>query len=155
MLLKKFLIAAIISLLANFCYAAYIVHNVEGNVLLEKKTEKIPVTKDMELNANDMLVIGENSKIEIYNSNTKEIYTSTEPGKLTAMSVMLNAQKSSSSELKNITSQIKLSPGDRSNTRQYTEGSVKRAIDVYGTDCDSVAQCAAADSIPATTDLQN
>ena len=131
MSIRKLIVLFIVGIVSLAANAAYTVHNVEGTVTVVKKTGEEPATKGMELSANETLVIGTNAKIEIYNSMTKEVYTSTTSGRTTVMDVMMNARKSAGKNLSAINSYVRFGSKERSNTRQYTEGSVKRAMQTY------------------------
>lgn len=131
MLLRKLFLLLTLCLAAVAAQAAYTVHNVTGNVTVAKKTGSVAVTKGMELTANETLVLEKNASVEIYNSATKDIYKAEGPARLSVMDVMMNARRSASSELSTMTKYIRFGPQERSNTRKYTEGSVKRSMQVY------------------------
>lgn len=131
MQLRKLVVMLTLALAAFAASAGYTVHNVEGDVTVAKKTGEVPAVKGMDLAANDNLVIGANGRIEIYNSMTKEVYSADTPGRLTVMDVMMGARKSSSANVSSINKYVRFGAQERSNTRKYTEGSVKRAMQVY------------------------
>lgn len=129
-LIRKFFLF-FFAMAAISSHAAYVVHNVEGQVVVAKKTGNEAVAKGTELAPNETLELSPASRIEIFNSNTKEVYTAEGPAKMTVIDVMMGARKSSSSSLGSMAKYVRFGNQDRSNTRRYTEGSVKRAMQIY------------------------
>lgn len=123
-----FLLIALTSLMVN---AAFIVHDLHGKVSVIRKTGSQALTKDMTLTPNEKIEISANSDVQIFNTITKEIYTCDKPGQTTVMDIMISAKKSASENISSINRYVRFGSQGPTNTRRYTEGSVKRAMQTY------------------------
>lgn len=127
--MKHFLLLLVMALCASFAARAqYNIYKVEGQVSVIQGKESVEAKKGQSLKANDQLNISPGAKVEIYNSLTKEIYTSTKSGKTRVIDLMMAARQSAESTAGAVNSNIRLGAGAATNTRQYTEGSIKRAV---------------------------
>ena len=127
--LLRFLIIIICAAVPAAALANYTVESVEGKVTVVRGDENTAAAAGMKLRANDKLNISPGAKIVIYNELTKELDTSTTAGHTDVTSLMFNARSQASSN--NIISKASITPRSSGNTRQYTQGSVKRAMTAY------------------------
>lgn len=125
----RIMILTLVALLPLTSAANYTVDSVEGKVTVNRDHTDIPATPGMELSANDKLNIAPGAKIIIYNALTKELYSSVSAGKTDVTSLMFKARTQASSN--NILGKASVTPRSAGNTRQYTQGSVKRALSAY------------------------
>ena len=93
----------------------------------------------MKVNASDQIDIPQGAKVEIYNSATKEIFSSSGAGKNSVMGIMLDARKQASKTAGAINDRMRFSAGGGNpDTRLYTEGLVKRSMQVYDPGAESL-----------------
>ncbi len=128
MVFRKILLTLMLGLFSLAANANYTVHSVEGSVTVVKGSTQTPATKGMKLAANDDLIISEGAKVEIYNAMTKEIYASSKAGRSSVMSVMMNARSSAKNTASAINKHVRFNASAATNSRQYTEGSIKRSM---------------------------
>lgn len=128
----KFFLITLTCLACALCtWADYTVMSVEGKVMLLRGNEKVALVKNMALNANDELEISTGAKVEIHNTNTRENYTCSTRGTISVIDAVLRARSQASDNLGAVTSRMRLGAGKRTNTRSYTEGSIKRSMAAY------------------------
>lgn len=125
---RKLLMTLLLGMMSIAVSANYTVHNVEGNVTVVKGSAQTTATKGMTLAANDELIISEGAKIEIHNAMTKEIYASSKAGRMSVMSVMMSARSSARNTASAVNKHMRFGASAATNSRQYTEGSIKRSM---------------------------
>lgn len=120
--------------------AKYLLYGFEGDVLLKQASGNVRPDKNMELNASDEIIIPEGAKVEIYNTATKEIFTSVSHGVKSVIGIMLDARRQSEKTTSAINDRMRFSAGDGQNvkSRLYTEGLVKRSMQVYDPEADNL-----------------
>lgn len=135
---RLILIIAIISA-ALTMHANYTLYSFSGNVTLTQAGKQVTPEKGMKVNASDQIELGAGAKVEIYNAATKEIFTSAKPGKNSVMGIMLDARKQASKTAGAINDRMRFSAaGGNPDTRLYTEGLVKRSMQVYDPGAESL-----------------
>lgn len=128
------IIAAAISMQAN-----YTLYSFSGNITISQSGKQVTPEKGMQVYASDQIDIAQGAKVEIYNSATKEIFTSATPGKNSVMGIMLDARKQASKTTGAINDRMRFSAaGGNPDTRLYTEGLVKRSMQVYDPEAESL-----------------
>lgn len=119
--------------------ATYTVHSFSGNVSVRHEGRIVNPEKGMKLASGDEFTIGQGAWVEIYNAATKEIYKSTGQGKFTVMNIMLGAKKKSKNTVGAVNDRWTLAKkSDKSTTRLYTEGLVKRSMTVYDPEAENM-----------------
>lgn len=113
--------------------ANYTLYSYSGKISIRQCGKDVTPQKGMKVGAADEITIGPGASVEIYNAATKEIFKSTEEGKISVMSIMLAARKQSSNTLDAINERwtMRKNGSSSNNNRLYTEGLVKRSMNVY------------------------
>lgn len=127
LLLLLTLMISAMSALAN-----YTLYSFSGNVTIRQGGKNVVPEKGMKMGAADEITIGPGASVEIYNATTKEIFKSIGEGKTSAMRIMLDARKQAGNSFGAINDRWTMSKGGTSNNnRLYTEGLVKRSMNIY------------------------
>ena len=135
---RLILIIAIIST-ALTMQANYTLYSFTGNITVTQGGKQVTPEKGMKVNASDQIDIAPGAKVEIYNAATKEIFTSSKSGKNSVMGIMLDARKQASKTAGAINDRMRFSAGGGNpDTRLYTEGLVKRSMQVYDPGAESL-----------------
>lgn len=112
--------------------AKYELYRFEGNITVKQANHDVTPERGMELNASDQIYIPKGGVVEIYNTVTKEIFTSVGDGQKSVMGIMLDARKQSEKTTSAINDRMRFAAnGKQAPTRLYTEGLVKRSMQVY------------------------
>ena len=120
-------------------HANYTLYSFTGNITITKAGKQVTPEKGMKVNASDQIDIPQGAKVEIYNSATKEIFSSSGAGKNSVMGIMLDARKQASKTAGAINDRMRFSAGGGNpDTRLYTEGLVKRSMQVYDPGAESL-----------------
>lgn len=110
----------------------YELYKFEGNIAVKQANHDVTPERGMELNASDQIYIPQGGMVEIYNTVTKEIFTSVSEGQQSVMGIMLDARKQSDKTTSAINDRMRFAAnGQQGATRLYTEGLVKRSMQVY------------------------
>ena len=135
---RLLLFIAIISATVTL-HANYTLYSFTGNITITKAGKQVTPEKGMKVNASDQIDIPQGAKVEIYNSATKEIFSSSVAGKNSVMGIMLDARKQASKTAGAINDRMRFSAGGGNpDTRLYTEGLVKRSMQVYDPGAESL-----------------
>lgn len=135
---RLLLIIAIISA-ALTMQANYTLYSFSGNITVLQGGKQINPQKGMKVNASDQIEIAPGAKVEIYNAATKEIFSSSKSGKNSVMGIMLDARRQASKTAGAINDRMRFSAaGGNPDTRLYTEGLVKRSMQVYDPGAESL-----------------
>ena len=135
---RLLLFIAIISATVTL-HANYTLYSFTGNITITKAGKQVTPEKGMKVNASDQIDIPQGAKVEIYNSATKEIFSSSGAGKNSVMGIMLDARKQASKTAGAINDRMRFSAGGGNpDTRLYTEGLVKRSMQVYDPGAESL-----------------
>lgn len=135
---RLILIIAIISA-ALTMHANYTLYSFSGNITMTQGGKQVTPEKGMKVNASDQIDIAPGAKVEIYNAATKEIFSSSKSGKNSVMGIMLDARKQASKTAGAINDRMRFSAGGGNpDTRLYTEGLVKRSMQVYDPGAESL-----------------
>lgn len=120
--------------------AAYKVHGVSGNVKIETDGKTVVVSKGMNVNPSDVIIIPEGGKLEIFNELDGKIYTSVKSGKLSVIRLMLDAKQKASDNSAAVKGQLNVGKGGgSSSSRVFMEkGMVKRSHNAFGEDSENV-----------------
>lgn len=113
--------------------AKYVLYSFSGGITIKQSNRDVKPEKGMELNASDEITIPKGAKVEIYNTVTKEIFTSVTSGMKSVMGIMLDARKQAEKTTGAINDRMRFSANGNQNnsSRLYTEGLVKRSMQVY------------------------
>ena len=112
--------------------AKYELYKFQGNITVKKANQDVTPEKGMELNASDQIYIPQGGMVEIYNTVTKEIFSSVDEGQKSVMGIMLDARKQSEKTTSAINDRMRFAAsGNQGGARLYTEGLVKRSMQVY------------------------
>ena len=113
--------------------AKYVLYSFSGGITVKQANRDVKPEKGMELNASDEITIPKGAKVEIYNTVTKEIFTSINSGMKSVMGIMLDARKQAEKTAGAINDRMRFSANGNQNnsSRLYTEGLVKRSMQVY------------------------
>ncbi len=113
-------------------YAKYELYKFEGNITVKQANQEVTPAKGMELNASDQIYIPQDGMVQIYNTVTKEVFTSVSEGQKSVMGIMLDARKQSDNTTSAINDRTRFAAnGKQGGARLYTEGLVKRSMQVY------------------------
>ena len=135
---RLLLFIAIISATVTL-HANYTLYSFTGNITITQAGKQVTPEKGMKVNASDQIDIPQGAKVEIYNSATKEIFSSSVAGKNSVMGIMLDARKQASKTAGAINDRMRFSAGGGNpDTRLYTEGLVKRSMQVYDPGAESL-----------------
>lgn len=135
---RLLLFIAIISATVTL-HANYTLYSFTGNITITQAGKQVTPEKGMKVNASDQIDIPQGAKVEIYNSATKEIFSSSGAGKNSVMGIMLDARKQASKTAGAINDRMRFSAGGGNpDTRLYTEGLVKRSMQVYDPGAESL-----------------
>lgn len=139
--MKKLILFLILTLLAPMSVSAkYLLYGYTGDVLLKQADGNVKPEKGMELNASDEIIIPSGAQVEIYNTATKEIFTSVNSGLKSVIGIMLDARRQSEKTTSAINDRMRFSAGGGQNdkSRLYTEGLVKRSMQVYDPEAENL-----------------
>ncbi len=113
-------------------FAKYELYSFEGNITIKQANHDVKPERGMELNASDKIDIPTGGIVKIYNTVTKEVFTSVSEGQNSVMGIMLDARKQSENTASAINDRMRFAAkGQQGSTRLYTEGLVKRSMQVY------------------------
>lgn len=132
--MKKLLLLSFISSLTTFAAVAqYSVHSLSGDIKLKKGMQYVTVTKGMQLSAADVLELGEDAAIEIFNASNSQTYKCTKPGSSSVSGIMISATSLAANKGKSIRDNMNFSRSSASGTGHvYVEsGMVKRSMATY------------------------
>ncbi len=120
--------------------AKYTLYSFTGDITVRQSNRDVKPEKGMDLNATDEINIPQGAQVEIYNTVTKEIFTSVNSGLNSVMSIMLDARKQAQKTAGAINDRMRFSSaGNRQkSSRLYTEGLVKRSMQVYDPEADNL-----------------
>ncbi|MDE6445152.1 MAG: hypothetical protein K2K64_12165 [Muribaculaceae bacterium] len=120
--------------------AAYKVHGVTGDVRIESGGKTVVVSKGMNVNPSDVIIIPEGGKLEIFNELDGKVYTSVKTGKLSVIRLMLDAKQKASDNSAAVKGQLNVGKsGGNTAARVYMEkGMVKRSHNAFGEDSENV-----------------
>ncbi len=127
-------------MLALGMQAAYKVHGVTGDVRIESGGKTVVVSKGMNVNPSDVIIIPEGGKLEIFNELDGKVYTSVKTGKLSVIRLMLDAKQKASDNSAAVKGQLNVGKsGGNTTARVYMEkGMVKRSHNAFGEDSENV-----------------
>lgn len=120
--------------------AKYTLYSFSGDITVKQSNRDVKPERGMELNATDEINIPKGAQVEIYNTVTKEIFTSVTNGLTSVMGIMLDARKQSQKTAGAINDRMRFSALGNQNksTRLYTEGLVKRSMQVYDPEAENL-----------------
>lgn len=132
--MKKIITFIIISLVGLFgLNARYTIHNITGNVGLERGGKSSTLGKGMEVKPNDYVVISKGGKVEIYNDVDKRIYTSIKPGKISVTRLIIEAKGASSDNAAAVTARMNFGKKGQGKDKVFKEkGMVRRHLEETG-----------------------
>lgn len=85
---------------------AYRVHHTAGKVSVVRNGQAVPLEKGMEVSANELIELGEGSRLEILNTGDSRIYSSTKSGKRSVSSFIFSAKAEAGANAENVNRQI-------------------------------------------------
>lgn len=129
--IKLTLSALMMTLVGLNAAADYVVHSVTGNVTRETRAGKVAVKKGDKLSPKDDIVIASGSRVEIFNTVSKEISGSSRIGTSSVMDIVLRADSKQNDTFGQIQKRVRFGGAAKTNARQYTEGSVTRSFESY------------------------
>ena len=120
--------------------AKYTLYSFSGDIIIKQSNRDVKPERGMELNATDEINIPQGAQVEIYNTVTKEIFTSVSHGLTSVMGIMLDARKQSQQTAGAINDRMRFSAlgSDSKSSRLYTEGLVKRSMQVYDPEAENL-----------------
>lgn len=137
--MKRIALILAIFAIALSMKANYSIYGFSGNVVLVQGGQQIKLEKGMKVKPTDEIEIAPGAKVEIYNEKTKEIFSSVDEGKKSVMGIMLDARRQASKTTGAINDRMRFSnSGGETDTRLYTEGLVKRSMQVYDPGAESL-----------------
>lgn len=129
--IKLTLSALMMTLVGLNAAADYVVHSVTGNVTRETRSGKVAVKKGDKLSPKDDISIASGSRVEIFNTVSKEISGSSRIGTSSVMDIVLRADSKQNDTFGQIQKRVRFGGVAKTNARQYTEGSVTRSFESY------------------------
>ena len=137
--MKRIAVILAILAIAISVKANYSIYDFTGHVVLIQGGRQIKPEKGMKVMPTDEIEIAPGAKVEIYNEKTKEIFASVSDGKKSVMGIMLDARRQASKTTGAINDRMRFSnSGGETDTRLYTEGLVKRSMQVYDPGAESL-----------------
>lgn len=124
----------LIVLAALSAEAHYIIHSTTPGVKIENNTGSTVAEKGKEVKANEFLIIPDGGEVEIYNDLDKNIYKSTNTGKISVTRLMIDAKKTASDNSKNVAARLRFAKNNENQEGEkiYVEkGMVRRSMEVF------------------------
>lgn len=133
------MLAAIILGLAQ-ASAHYSVKSVSGNVRLRQGSKTVTATAGMEIKPADLIIIGDDSSIDVLDSIDSQIYSARTPGQMTVTRIMFDAKKKARSNSGTVHDKIRMgkTADSGSGVIFIEKGKVTRALSTYDPDAERV-----------------
>lgn len=133
------MLAAIILGLAQ-ASAHYSVKSVSGNVKLRQGSKTVTATAGMEIKPADLIIIGDDSSIDVLDSIDSQIYSARTPGQMTVTRIMFDAKKKARSNSGTVHDKIRMgkTADSGSGVIFIEKGKVTRALSTYDPDAERV-----------------
>lgn len=120
--------------------AHYSVSSVSGNVHIKQGAKTVTATAGMTIKPADLIIIGEDSSIDILDSIDSQIYSAGTPGQVTVTRIMFDAKKKARSNSNVVHDKIRMGKTAESGDGVIfvQKGKVTRALSTYDPDAERV-----------------
>lgn len=123
---------ACVMLLAPKAAAALQIYKVKGDVAVKSKTKTVKAQRRANVGAADILIIPADGSVDILDSDSRRIYSSTKTGKMTVKSLMKNAESHAANITRNINRKVMSAMAD--NAGQKRSGYEAMGMAIHETD---------------------
>ena len=112
--------------------AQYSVSSFSGKVEVKHAGKVVPAANDMKLSAVDMLIIGEDASVDVFDSRESKIYTRSIPGEIGITSLIFEAKKSAKSRGTVLHRKLGMGKTSQEEGKMYVEkGKITLALEEY------------------------
>ncbi len=120
--------------------AHYTVKGISGQVQIKQGTRVLTAISGMQIKAADLIIIGNDSSIDILDSIDSQIYTSSTPGQVTVTRIMFEAKKKARSNSDTVHDKIRMGKSTKQGDGvvYVDKGKVTRALSTYDPEADRV-----------------
>lgn len=128
-------------LFAVCCMSAqYSIQSFTGKVQVKHAGKVVPASISMRISGADLIIIGENSSVQILDKRSSQLFTCSEPGQIGVISLIHNARMSAKSNAGAVHRKISMGRSSSAEGRMYVEkGKITMALEEYDPDGEAFA----------------